>query len=852
MAKVAIRLVTLVLASASPALATTYVATNPSELQTYSDMLLAGDTLLVAPGTYTMSTWRIRNLNGTAVAGIVIQPQSGTPIIQGNANQNVVNVDDVHYVSILGFEITYAGTSTDIDGMKFNAGTNSDHVLIEDCYIHDVTGVGLNSKAVVLSDFDVHHCQITRTNGTGEGIYFGCHDGTCVVHDGVIRNCWIHETAGSQGDGIEIKRSSYRVTVEDNVVYSTNGYPGVTMYRTDRGNSADNNVVRRNAIWQSGEGIFVLGETNIQNNVIFDCDYGINSRNYSGWGMSDLFIANNTVFSCASVCIQLSDWGGATGTMVFSNNAAFQSSSGAAAIGANSGTGPATPSNNIYYGTSAIGGSTLGNPPAQEFVAPSVTPGVVDLYPLPTSTLVGAGTTGAGIPGDDYNLTARPFGGTNEVGAYELTGAGNPGWQIDRGFKQLGPVASFSGNPLSGPAPLAVQFTDLSSGSITAWAWTFGDGGTSALQNPSHTYGAAGSYDVALTVSGPSGSNTNTKLGYITVTGSSPVDNFLSGRGRGQPNANDAAIHALGGGAAKASWTAYGAGQWGTLVASGDVDGNATSNAITGPGPGPVYGPQVRAWQPDGTAIGKVNFYAYGTLRYGVNVAGANLDADAPAEMLSGAGPGGVFGPHVRGWNYDGVALGAIAKISFFAYSTLKYGVNVDDGDVDNDGFQEILTGPGPSGAFGATVRGFNYDGSAIAAIGKINFTAAAGGYGANPAGGSVDADRFDEILVGRGPGPAIPSEALGFDYDAASIAPLAGFDIVAFPTMYGARVSGGDVDGDAIGELVVAPGEDPAASAALESYDYNGSNLTQIAAGSFSPFGSSYGAIVATGRFGY
>src|SRR2546425_6793691 len=79
------------------------------------------------------------------------------------------------------------------------------------------------------------------------------------------------------------------------------------------------------------------------------------------------------------------------------------------------------------------------------------------------------------------------------------------------------PVASFSGSPTSGTAPLAVSFTDTSSGQPTSWAWTFGDGGTSTAQNPSHVYTAAGTYSVALTATNTVGSNTLTKTNCITV-----------------------------------------------------------------------------------------------------------------------------------------------------------------------------------------------------------------------------------------------------------------------------------------------------------------------------------------------
>ncbi|HXH12490.1 MAG TPA: LamG-like jellyroll fold domain-containing protein [Alphaproteobacteria bacterium] len=88
------------------------------------------------------------------------------------------------------------------------------------------------------------------------------------------------------------------------------------------------------------------------------------------------------------------------------------------------------------------------------------------------------------------------------------------------------PVAAFSGAPTSGAAPLPVAFRDGSSGSITAWSWDFGDGGTSTAQHPSHTYTSPGSYTVSLTVTGPGGADTETKAAYVTVNMPPPVAAF--------------------------------------------------------------------------------------------------------------------------------------------------------------------------------------------------------------------------------------------------------------------------------------------------------------------------------------
>jgi hypothetical protein len=78
-------------------------------------------------------------------------------------------------------------------------------------------------------------------------------------------------------------------------------------------------------------------------------------------------------------------------------------------------------------------------------------------------------------------------------------------------------VADFTATPTTGKMPLAVKFTDLSGGSVSAWSWSFGDGGTSTAQNPSHTYPTFGQYTVSLTVTGPSGNSTETREGYIDV-----------------------------------------------------------------------------------------------------------------------------------------------------------------------------------------------------------------------------------------------------------------------------------------------------------------------------------------------
>jgi YVTN family beta-propeller protein len=88
---------------------------------------------------------------------------------------------------------------------------------------------------------------------------------------------------------------------------------------------------------------------------------------------------------------------------------------------------------------------------------------------------------------------------------------GNAGIEVD-----------FEASVTSGPAPLTVSFTPSTPHDVTAWDWVFGDGGTSGEENPTHTYTAAGTYTVSLTVTptysvGNPSVATRTKEGYIVV-----------------------------------------------------------------------------------------------------------------------------------------------------------------------------------------------------------------------------------------------------------------------------------------------------------------------------------------------
>jgi PKD repeat protein len=81
------------------------------------------------------------------------------------------------------------------------------------------------------------------------------------------------------------------------------------------------------------------------------------------------------------------------------------------------------------------------------------------------------------------------------------------------------PLVDFTANTTTGRAPLTVRFNGTSTGFPLRWSWDFGDGSTSSLEDPLHTYVNPGNYTVTLHVVYTTGSASKVKPGYVTVTG---------------------------------------------------------------------------------------------------------------------------------------------------------------------------------------------------------------------------------------------------------------------------------------------------------------------------------------------
>jgi PKD repeat protein len=121
---------------------------------------------------------------------------------------------------------------------------------------------------------------------------------------------------------------------------------------------------------------------------------------------------------------------------------------------------------------------------------------------------VATGVTGPGGWADAFTFDCN--GNYLSIGTFTYSGQNN---NFSTTTQMCAPsaancAANFSANQVLGTT--AYNFTDLStsgipSASVNSWAWDFGDGGTSNLQNPSHTYNALGGYRVCLTITTTAG-----------------------------------------------------------------------------------------------------------------------------------------------------------------------------------------------------------------------------------------------------------------------------------------------------------------------------------------------------------
>lgn len=433
--------------------------------------LQPGDTLIVEEGVYTMSYLDIRNISGTEADPITIRAE-GNVVIRGTSyGANVVEIREVHYLNFIGFEIlSETDPYADIDGIKIS-GSNFSYITFEDLYIHDVSGIGIS----VFAD-EAHHLTLRNSEiayCSGSGLYWG-YPNSDIVHDVLIENNYIHHCPRDPNQtthyGIQFKGWSYRAQILNNVLHDVGGTSrcGIVVYygrNPLQGDvPEDVNVVRGNVLWNCrNEGITAMSDAIIENNIVFDAEYGINLQTYSDESFSgpnfveNLTVRSNTVFRCRSRCINISGWGSVGDNVSFTGNAAYQDVLGKTAIGGS--TGSAVARGNVYYGTCSLGSGVIEGNGLSDFAQATASGAVPDLdfYPAAGSVLIDVVSNSDDWPAVDFNDTTRPHNGSADAGAYERVGDTNPGWRITEGFKE---GAATQGGPQKTASTITPQHSE--------------------------------------------------------------------------------------------------------------------------------------------------------------------------------------------------------------------------------------------------------------------------------------------------------------------------------------------------------------------------------------------------------
>jgi hypothetical protein len=375
---------------------------------------------------------------GTAKQPIVIRAAKGQkPLLTRPADNidrhNNIEFVDCEYLIVRGLQ--FKGGSS---GVRFIRGH---HVTFEDCEISHTGNNALtmnsgNCDHFIVRRNHIHHTGLsTRGQTEGEGMYIGTHNGSRITTDSVFEGNYIHHTRGTSGggnDGIEIKFGSYNNVVRNNVIHDTNigrQYPGIFVYGS---NGKGLNIVEGNVIWKAGEGIQVVSDAVIRNNIIFNCSiHGITAAPHGAvLKMQNTTIVNNTIVNHPRG-VQIR-WGKAK-NMVFANNAIYCPKT--TAVDA---TGIVSAVCSTNYVAGRLNGVAIdkakflkGGDPTNIFLKPAKQ----DFWPKSGSILI-ENANPEFAPKVDFN--GRPRKEPFDVGAYETDSrTTNPGWQIQADFKKL-------------------------------------------------------------------------------------------------------------------------------------------------------------------------------------------------------------------------------------------------------------------------------------------------------------------------------------------------------------------------------------------------------------------------------
>ncbi len=721
-------------------------------------------------GTITLTTGNLPIGKNLTING----PGAGRITISGNAASQVFNIASGVTVSIAGLTIANGvsgiinGSTNNLGGGVFNIG----NLTLTNCVV---------TNNIALST--------VGGQGLGGGIF---NDGNLTVIRSLIFNNQAQASglAGGQGGGIYNSRSM--TLINDTIVNNSAGQGAGVAVITNPPNMAVANIT--------------------------NCTIANNSAGSAGQG-GGLLVGFIATANLRNVLIAANSGGTAPDV------------SGNVASAVNNLIGNGSGSTGVNNGDNGNQVGTSGSPIDPKLGSLRDNGGfTMTLALLAGSPAIDAGNNNA-APGDDQRGFNRPVNGTIDIGAYEfqqpttvttLTLSPNPGttgqpvrFQINvsgtaaNSNGVAGTVTIFDGNTALGTVSLSSGNATLSRSGFTAGSHAI-TAHFNGFSEGDYSFNPSTSSAVNLTI---------TPLSYYAVGGVPGMVDLYNDRD----------------GSFVAQFTPFLGYNGGIDVALGDINDDGFKDLIIAPNAG---NPQVKIY--DGRAIvqGTFNaanpdasllttFFAYGiNFNIGANVAVGDISGDGFPDLITGASAGN---PQVKVYDGKAIATGtfnganpdASLLASFFAYGlNFNIGVNVGAGDINNDGFADLVTG-----ATAGNPHVKVYNGKAIA-TGTFNAATpdtsllaqffAFGlqfNIGATVTVGDVNGDGFGDVIVGAASGnPQVKV------YDGAAISngtfDSANPDASLLATFYayelglniGVNVSAADFEGTGRADILTGP----------------------------------------------
>ena len=400
------------------------------------------------------------------------------------------------FVDVKNLHLSSRGGQTQA-GIFLDSGVHD--IAITNNVVEDTTGIGIQAHSmsdvhdILIEGNDVHDTGTNTSDGNngGQGFQAGGFDpstATTNVFHITVRHNAFHHITGQEGECVAFLYGVYASTIEDNVTWDcprgvsgeTENY-GIIVYGSGVGhytNAADDDVVRRNLVYQSAA--VQSGHSNVRNlagpgtlvvnNVVVGANQGIAARLESeASDMRNLSVIANTVY-VTDYAFSIRGCQNADASVIVTNNAfiAVQSSAfgyrmpdplGGMIAKANYFEGQdyaeASPPvmNKLSAAPSAIFVNAQSNIPGADFMLAAGSP-LVDVGDAPTA------------PADDFDFAARPSGAGPDVGAYELRADLSSHWSLSLGAKGTAGTGTPGGGTSGGGCGCASAGT--SRGSVVA------------------------------------------------------------------------------------------------------------------------------------------------------------------------------------------------------------------------------------------------------------------------------------------------------------------------------------------------------------------------------------------------